>query len=75
MVKAFRSFHRQAVRRHRILDAATSLGDLASLPSNRFEALGGDRSGQFSIRVNRQWRVCFEWSDGEPHQVEIADYH
>ena len=45
------------------------------LPSNRFEALGGDRSGQFSFRINQQWRLCFEWKDGDAYDVEIVDYH
>jgi proteic killer suppression protein len=48
-----------------------------ALPSNRFEALGGDRSGQYSIRINQQWRICFEWPTGEPapYNIEITDYH
>jgi proteic killer suppression protein len=45
------------------------------LPSNRFEALKGDRAGQYSIRINRQWRICFEWRDDDAHDVEIVDYH
>lgn len=59
------------------LDAATSVHDLASLPGNRFEALKGDRKGQFSIRINDQWRICFEWPDGArgPTNVQIIDYH
>jgi len=58
-------------------DAATSLRDLAALPGNRFEALVGDRKGQYSIRVNDQWRICFEWPDRTPgpSNVEIVDYH
>ncbi|MGB5103157.1 MAG: type II toxin-antitoxin system RelE/ParE family toxin [Steroidobacteraceae bacterium] len=59
------------------LDSATSLQDLAGLPGNRLEALKGDRKGQYSIRINDQWRVCFEWpkeSKG-PLNVEIVDYH
>ena len=74
-VKDFQSFERQAVRRLQILDDATSLNDLRQLPSNRFEALHGRRTGQYSIRINRQWRVCFEWSEGDAHVVEITDYH
>ena len=56
---------------------APSLDTLRTLPSNRLEALGGERRGQFSIRINRQWRICFEWPDGEagPSRVEIVDYH
>jgi proteic killer suppression protein len=59
------------------LDAATSIRDLAALPGNRFETLSGDRKGQFSIRVNDRWRICFEWPDGDlgPSNVEIVDYH
>lgn len=73
----FEAFRRQAEKRLRILDAAVSLRDLAQLPSNRLEALFGDRKGQYSIRINQQWRICFEWSketDG-PENVEIVDYH
>ncbi len=74
-VKDFQSFERQAVRRLQILDDATSLNDPRQLRSNRFEALHGGRTGQYSIRINRQWRICFEWSEGEAHVVEITDYH
>ena len=58
-----------------MLDAAARLDDMRAPPGNRLEALKGDRRGQFSIRVNRQWRVCFRWAAGEPHDVEIVDYH
>jgi len=76
-VKAFSGFEAQAERRLAILNAATSIHDLRALPGNRFKALGGDRAGQYSIRINDQWRICFEWPDGEngPHNVEITDYH
>jgi toxin HigB-1 len=76
-VRAFRSFSRQAYKRLEILDAATSLVDLQHLPSNRLEALKGDRKGQFSIRINSQWRLCFEWplEAVGPSNVEIVDYH
>ena len=76
-VPAFQGFARQAYKRLEILDAATSLEDLRGLPGNRLEALSGDRSGQYSIRINTQWRICFEWKDGEPGpgNVEIVDYH
>jgi proteic killer suppression protein len=59
------------------LDAATSVEDMRGLPSNGLEALRGDRRGQFSIRVNLQWRICFSWPDGDngPSQVVIVDYH
>jgi toxin HigB-1 len=74
-VLQFQSFARQAEKRLRILDAADSLLALRMLPSNRVEALSGDRRGQFSIRINRQWRVCFKWRDDGAHEVEIVDYH
>ena len=76
-VKEFEAFRDQAERRLDILEVAMSLHDLMRLPSNRFEALGGNRAGQFSIRINRQWRVCFEWPKGQarPSSIEITDYH
>jgi proteic killer suppression protein len=76
-VKEFQAFKEQAERRLDILEVALSRHDLMLLPSNRFEALGGDRDGQFSIRINRQWRICFEWSEGHdrPFNIEITDYH
>ena len=76
-VRQFQGFERQAWKRLEILDAATSLADLAGLPSNRLEALKGDRAGQYSIRINQQWRICFEWPPGAsgPSNVEIIDYH
>lgn len=76
-VRQFAAFKPQAERRLRILEAATGINDLVQLPSNRFEALSGDRRGQYSIRINQQWRICFTWpsrSDG-PEDVEIVDYH
>jgi len=57
-----------------LLDSATSLNDL-SAPGLRFEALRGERKGELSVRINRQWRICFLWIDGEPQEVEITDYH
>jgi len=76
-VREFRAFERQAWKRLEILGAATSLADLAALPSNRLEALKGNRAGQFSIRINQQWRICFEWPRGQagPSNAEIVDYH
>ena len=76
-VKAFRGFGRVAERKLDQLDAATSLTDLVALPGNRFEALKGDRKGQYSIRINDRWRICFEWPAGSPGpvSVEIVDYH
>lgn len=73
--KQFRAFERQAVKRLRILEAAESLNALKMLPSNRFEALRGDRQGQYSIAINMQWRLCFRWSENGPFDVEIVDYH
>ncbi len=76
-VREFEAFRRQAEKRLDILDAATSLADLQALPSNALEGLRGDRKGQYSIRINMQWRICFEWPDGQsgPSDVEIVDYH
>ena len=76
-MKAFSGFEVQAAKRLAILNAAPSLETLRALPSNRLEALKGNRVGQYSIRVNDQWRVCFEWPDGQagPSAVEIVDYH
>ena len=70
-------FARQAETRLDRLDAAQSLADLGALPGNRLEALKDDRSGQYSIRINDQWRICFQWpSDSSgPISVEIVDYH
>jgi proteic killer suppression protein len=76
-VKAFFGIERPARLKLDRLEAATALKDLAALPGNRFEALGGDRKGQYSIRVNDKWRICFEWPGGAPgpSNVEIVDYH
>ena len=75
-VKAFEGFDRKAGMKLDQLDAATSLRDL-ELPGNRLEGLKGDRKGQYSIRINHQWRICFEWPVGAPGpvQIEIVDYH
>jgi toxin HigB-1 len=73
--REFQAFARQAEKRFRILDATDTLRALQMLPSNRLEALKGDRQGQYSIRINQQWRVCFEWREDGPHNVEIVDYH
>jgi len=59
----------------RLLDAATCLEDLKVPPGNRLESLRGDRAGQWSIRINTQWRICFRWDDGHAWDVEITDYH
>ena len=75
-VAAFQGFERQAAKRLSILNAAPSMDTLRTLPSNRLESLRGDRRGQYSIRINRQWRICFTWSDDPgPTNVEIVDYH
>ena len=76
-VKAFSAFERAARLKLDRLDAAISLRDLSALPGNRFEALAGIRKGQYSIRINDQWRICFEWRDRAlgPSNVEIVDYH
>jgi toxin HigB-1 len=76
-VKAFSGFEQPARLKLDRLEAAASIRDLAALPGNRFEALAGDRKGQYCIRINDQWRVCFEWADGAvgPSNVEIVDYH
>jgi len=66
---------RVALRKLLLLDAAESLDDLRVPPGNRLEKLRGDRKGQYSIRVNDQWRVCFRWEDGDAYDVEITDYH
>jgi proteic killer suppression protein len=76
-VRAFSGVARQAARRLVALQAATSLQDLRAQKSNRLEALKGDRAGQYSIRINDQYRICFEWPDSapEPFNIEIVDYH
>ena len=76
-VKAFDGIERAARLKLDRLEAATCLKDLSALPGNRLEALKGDRKGQYSIRINDQWRICFEWMEGAsgPNNVEIVDYH
>ena len=66
---------RLGLRKLRMLDAATGIEDLRIPPANRLEKLMGDRAGQHSIRINRQWRICFVWRSGDAHDVEIVDYH
>jgi proteic killer suppression protein len=66
---------RSALRKLLILDAADALGDLRVPPGNRLEKLRGDRVDSYSIRVNRQWRICFRWTPAGPEDVEIVDYH
>ncbi|MFQ5398884.1 MAG: type II toxin-antitoxin system RelE/ParE family toxin [Anaerolineae bacterium] len=86
-VEAERIFHRErsrklphtiqqvALRKLRMLNRAITLNDLRIPPANRLEKLKGSRSGQYSIRINDQWRICFEWRDGDAYEVEIVDYH
>ncbi len=76
-VRAFSGIERAARLKIDRLEAASSLRDLAALPGNRFETLRGDRKGQYSIRINDQWRICFEWRREHlgPTSVEIVDYH
>lgn len=74
-VREYQSFANQAIRRLAILDDAETLQDLIALPSNRLEALSGRRAGQYSIRINRQWCICFRWGEDGPYDVEIVDYH
>ena len=76
-VAAFSGFKKQAEKRLRIVYRSESLNDLRALPSNHLEALGGDWRGQYSIRINLQWRICFEWPENAagPRNLEIVDYH
>jgi len=76
-VKAFSGIERAARLKLDRLEAAARLGDVAALPGNRFEMLKGHRKGQYSIRINDQWRICFDWRNGAsgPSRVEIVDYH
>ncbi|HSQ18234.1 MAG TPA: type II toxin-antitoxin system RelE/ParE family toxin [Anaerolineales bacterium] len=64
-----------ALRKLRMLNNAISINDLRIPPANRLEKLSGSREGQYSIRINERWRICFEWLEGNAHQVEIVDYH
>ncbi len=73
--RRFRAFERAAIRKLQMLDDATDLRDLAAIPGNRLEQLKGDRKGQWSVRINDQWRVCFVWRKGDAFDVEIVDYH
>ena len=70
-----RDLQRVARRKLLMLDAAETLADLRVPPGNRLEKLSGDREGQYSIRINDQWRICFRWGGGDAHDVEIVDYH
>jgi len=74
-VPRFRNFERVARRKLQYLHHAKVLSDLRSPPGNRFEALKGDRKGQYSVRINDQWRICFRWIHDDAFDVEIIDYH
>jgi proteic killer suppression protein len=74
-VPRFRAFERSARRKLLLLHRAKSLDDLRVPSGNRLEALRGDRKGQYSIRINDQWRICFVWVQGDAHDVQIVDYH
>jgi len=73
--KRFKAFERPAYRKLKYLNVAHALDDLRVPPGNRLEALHGDREGQYSIRINDQYRICFAWRDGSAYDVEIVDYH
>ena len=75
MVKEFSSFRKVAERKLTMLDNASDLKDLLSPAGNRLEKLEGDRTGQHTIRINDQWRICFVWMADGPYEVEITDYH
>jgi proteic killer suppression protein len=74
-VKVFQQVGAVALRRLVQIDSAEELRDVASPPANRLEALKGDRAGQYSVRINDQYRICFRWKDGDAYDVEITDYH
>lgn len=74
-IKEFSGFRKIAERKLTMLDSASTLKDLLAPAGNRLEKLKGNRAGQYSIRINDQWRICFVWKDDGPHEVEIADYH
>ena len=75
LVKDWRNIQRAAERKLIYLDSAAALTDLAAPPGNRLEKLKGDRAGQYSIRINDQWRICFVWKPDGAYSVEITDYH
>ena len=74
-IKRFRNFSRKARIKLEMLNATISLDGLKVPPGNRLEALKGDRKGQYSIRIDSQWRICFKWTEGNTYAVEIVDYH
>ena len=74
-IPRYRAFERQALRKLRQLEIAGNLNDLRIPPGNHLEALSGDREGQYSIRINEQFRICFSWTPMGPQDVEMVDYH
>lgn len=74
-VRRLKAIERQALRKLDMVDAAPDLRTLSTLPGNQLEQLKGDRKGQYSIRINDQWRICFVWREGHAYEVEIVDYH
>lgn len=74
-VRRFKAIERQALRKLDLLDAAPDIRTLGTLPGTRLERLKGSRMGRYSIRINDQWRICFEWRNGHASRVEIVDYH
>jgi len=74
-VRRFQAFERQARKRLMVLHAAPGIEALMLNPGNRFHSLSGNRKGQYAVSINKQWRICFEWKDGNAHNVEIKDYH
>ena len=74
-VKRFKSISRKARIKLEMLNATVSLDGMKIPPGNRLEALKGERKGQYSIRIDSQWRICFKWVDGNTYEVEIVDYH
>ncbi|MDW9698221.1 type II toxin-antitoxin system RelE/ParE family toxin [Sinorhizobium meliloti] len=73
--RRFGAFQKPALVKLLMLHAATRIEDLRVPPGNRLEALKGDRAGQYSIRINQQWRICFRFENGDAYDVEISDYH
>jgi len=74
-VRRFQAFERQARKRLMVLHAAPSIEALMLNPGNRFHSLSGNRKGQYAVSINKQWLICFEWKDGDAHNIEIKDYH
>ncbi|MGH9610733.1 MAG: type II toxin-antitoxin system RelE/ParE family toxin [Bryobacteraceae bacterium] len=74
-VRAFSAFERPALKRLMLLHRAENLQDLQAIRGNRLEALKDERAGQFSIRINDRWRICFRWMEGDAYDAEIVDYH